>query len=682
MKTSIGGDRLGSGSKMITSDRKYERSTHDLSYTWKSSMSSGTLVPFMKQIMMPGDSMEIDLDSLIYTLPTIGPLFGSFKAQYDVFQVPIRLYSGALMLNTLDIGRNMQNVKLPEIFLVGENPLPKDDVDNYQISPSCIFKYLGISGLGLREDTTTGDSIARSFNAVPWLAYWDIYKNYYANKQEEIGAVIRTDLNAGEFVITSATLENNLAQTLVLIEDEDNNPPFSQFTLNDATTLTVVMDDNAGFDINKLNLWYSSQFTGGMINKPVTEIFATVVFDDVSTTWILSNPNISFSYEIETINFFYLEDDDDFLGVPRVETFPLKNLDKVRELIMQKGVEGDNIRLANTAIEPNTPTPFAWALDNAPRVDDPTRSKFSCQYGQEGLGIKTYQSDLFNNWLSTEWLDGENGVNAVTAIDTSGDSFTLDQLNLNQKLYNMLNRIALSGGSYDDWLSAVYEQSRKTDIKSPMYVGGMSRELVFHEVVSNSASEGQPLATLAGKGRFNDKKKGGHIEINAGGEACYVMGIVSLTPRIEYSQGNEWDVNLRTMDDLHKPALDGIGFQELITDQMAWWDSRFTTPNNINFKSVGKQPAWINYQTNVDVIRGNFAITSQERFMVLDRRYEYTTITSSGLPELIDATTYIDPTKFNHIFADTRLDAQNFWMQIGVKMKARRLMSARQIPNL
>ena len=23
---------------------------------------------------------------------------------------------------------------------------------------------------------------------------------------------------------------------------------------------------------------------------------------------------------------------------------------------------------------------------------------------QQSLGIKTYQSDLFNNWLSTEWM--------------------------------------------------------------------------------------------------------------------------------------------------------------------------------------------------------------------------------------------------------------------------------------
>ena len=47
-----------------------------------------------------------------------------------------------------------------------------------------------------------------------------------------------------------------------------------------------------------------------------------------------------------------------------------------------------------------------------------------------------------------------------------------------------------------------------------------------------------------------------------------------------------------------------------------------------------------------------------------------------------DLTTYIDPTKFNYIFADQSLDAMNFWVQIGVDWKARRMMSAKVIPNL
>jgi hypothetical protein len=80
--------------------------------------------------------------------------------------------------------------------------------------------------------------------------------------------------------------------------------------------------------------------------------------------------------------------------------------------------------------------------------------------------------------------------------------------------------------------------------------------------------------------------------------------------------------------------------------------------------------------TNVNQCRGNFAEREKEMFMTLNRRYE------TDATGVTDLTTYIDPSKFNHIFAQTNLDSQNFWTQIAVNMTARRKMSAKVIPNL
>ena len=69
--------------------------------------------------------------------------------------------------------------------------------------------------------------------------------------------------------------------------------------------------------------------------------------------------------------------------------------------------------------------------------------------------------------------------------------------------------------------------------------------------------------------------------------------------------------------------------------------------------------------------------------MVLNRNYEINKETGMLKQSVIkDLTTYIDPTKYNYIFADESLDAMNFWVQIGVDWKARRMMSAKVIPNL
>lgn len=110
-------------------------------------------------------------------------------------------------------------------------------------------------------------------------------------------------------------------------------------------------------------------------------------------------------------------------------------------------------------------------------------------YPLNGLMIKTYQSDLFNNWINTEWIDGENGIAEITKIAVTDGAFKIDALNLAEKLYNMLNRVAVSGGTYEEWQDAVYTQSPRRHIESPVYLGGMSSEIVFEEIVQTAPAE-------------------------------------------------------------------------------------------------------------------------------------------------------------------------------------------------
>ena len=67
--------------------------------------------------------------------------------------------------------------------------------------------------------------------------------------------------------------------------------------------------------------------------------------------------------------------------------------------------------------------------------------------------------------------------------------------------------------------------------------------------------------------------------------------------------------------------------------------------------------------------------------MVLNRYYEPINGTFDAAKE-IDASTYIDPSKYNYIFAETNAESQNFWVQLGFAIEARRMMSAKQIPKL
>jgi len=106
----------------------------------------------------------------------------------------------------------------------------------------------------------------------------------------------------------------------------------------------------------------------------------------------------------------------------------------------------------------------------------------------------------------------------------------------------MLNRVAVSGGTYIDWVEVQYDHQQYTMPYAPIYCGGLSKELEFQEVVSNTVSQGasgeQPLGTLAGRGVLGRKHKGGQITVKCN-EPSVIMGIISLTPRIDYSQGND-----------------------------------------------------------------------------------------------------------------------------------------------
>ena len=64
--------------------------------------------------------------------------------------------------------------------------------------------------------------------------------------------------------------------------------------------------------------------------------------------------------------------------------------------------------------------------------------------------------------------------------------------------------------------------------------------------------------------------------------------------------------------------------------------------------------------TSVNKTYGNFAIENNQMFMTLNRRYQEG---GQGASLIADLTTYIDPKKYNFIFAETELDAQKGQME-------------------
>ena len=357
----------------------------------------------------------------------------------------------------------------------------------------------------------------------------------------------------------------------------------------------------------------------------------------------------------------------------KLSPFPLKNIDEERNKILTAP--------STSAYEINGATmPYGAAIKTIGLPNYDRRGKYNSSnawYSQAGLAVKTYLSDRFNNWLNTEWIDGTTGgINSITAVDVSDGKLTMDALILQKKIFNMLNRVAITDGTYQAWREATYGIRSATLPESPIFCGGMQSEIAFDEIVSNSATEEEPLGTLAGRGIATMYKSGRGLKIKCT-EPSMIMALGSITPRIDYSQGNKWWTRLHNMDDFHKPTLDAIGFQELIAEEAAAWSTEATADHELKYQSLGKQPSWIEYTTDVNETYGEFAAGMPLAFMCLNRVYE-----ENSDHTINNASTYIDPTIYNNIFAESRLSSQNFWVQVAFDVTARRVMSAKQIPNL
>lgn len=673
MKVNIGKNTLGDNNKMSVGLREYGRSTHDLSYAWRSPMGVGTLVPFMKILALPGDTFDIDLDTKVLTHPTVGPLFGQFKMQLDIFTCPLRLYQAQLHNNALNIGLDMKKVKLP-MFANNFKTLDGDEAPYKKSKKSgkgSLAEYLGLRYEPIRDKVNNA-------NAIPYLSYYDVFKNYYANKQEEYfmlmgGSKIvgmkgtRTDTSDAAGTVVSggqqpaSAIELTTDAYIKLEVSGVENPRIDIPQIVKFKYVYNTKEYDIRINVNPID-WKLEKDTNNAktwICKKGTKIYATASID---------GKGVGDTIQLKSATT--IKQEDEILTNTYTSSYKLEEIDNLREYILKQGKKEILIKADST--EEWLGTSFIKDVlvgTASPGTSEPKIKMPIIQMEMGGLCLKTLQSDIFNNWVNKEWVDGDNGIKAITDVAVTDGKLNLDSLNIAQKVYNMLNRIAVSGGSYKDWIETVYTTDYYFRAETPVYEGGMSTIIDFEAVVSNSASIAsgveEPLGSLAGRG-FNGEKKGGKIKIKVN-EPCYIMGITSITPLVDYSQGNDWDNWLETMDDLHKPQLDGIGYQDLMENKM----HGLAKPS----LAIGKQPAWLDYMTNFNKTFADFAAGEEESYMVLNRIYN---VDNNGKIE--NATTYINPKDYTYIFATNTETNRDFWVQIGCGVIARRVMSAAQIP--
>ena len=655
----LGKNTLGDNNKMKVAMRDYDMSTHDISTVFRSTIGVGMLVPFCKILCQKGDIIDLNLINKTLSQPTLGPLFGSFKLQHFMFFGGFRLYNSWLHNNRTGIGMKMSDIKLPMMVADTKGTTTSAKTN---ISSSALYKYLGWTKSRREGSSATGGVYK---NGVPLLLYLDMFKNFFANTQEDKFYIIS---NVG----SEPTIKANFGGTPAV----DYKLPKTGLNVTPKNTDTVAIITPSSIK-NYKDAWSSIVFAI-QDNKTGsgTQVTADKLTTDATKATITLNKFNTLYPDGGTLKSILLNSTAAFGAF--LKQYKLEILDQIRDVILHKKGNETLVLTGDQLGESQN-----GSAELATFIDDLKKSQ------EEKLGgmlLKTYDSDIFNNWVKTDWIDGAGGITEITSIDiTANDGkLTMDALNLQQKVYNMLNRIAVSGGTYRDWLETVYTAGKYLDRpETPIFIGGMTQYIEFDEVISKSATEtvygSQPLGDIVAIGRGGKPMNSGHIHYQCE-EPGYIMGLMAITPMIDYSQGNDFDLNLQTMDDLHKPALDGIGYQDLIQEQMVGETSAYenhATISSIKHLAANKTVAWIDYMTNYNRTYGDFAVGEALDFMVLNRRYEV-----NNLNQIDDLTTYIDPQKYIEIFADTDLTSQNFWVQTVVQATRRGNYSAKQIPFL
>lgn len=655
----LGKNTLGDNNKMKVAMRDYDMSTHDISTVFRSTIGVGMLVPFCKILCQKGDIIDLNLINKTLSQPTLGPLFGSFKLQHFMFFGGMRLYNSWLHNNRTGIGMKMSDIKLP--MMVAKTIGSATDART-NISSSALYKYLGwTKSRRSGAEATTG--VCK--NGVPLLLYLDIFKNFFANTQEDKFYMIS---NVGSEPTIKAGFGGTASADYKLPKTGLNVKPRS------TDTVAIIIPSSVK-DYKKA--WSSIVFAirDGVTGNG-TQVTADKLTTDATKSTITLNNFDKLYPSGGTLTSILLNSTAAFGAF--LKQYDLKVMDQIKDVILHKKgnevliLEGSQLGEAQNG-----------SAELAGFIDDLRNSQ------EEKLGgmlLKTYDSDIFNNWVKTDWIDGAGGITEMTSIDIAANDgkLTMDAINLQQKVYNMLNRIAVSGGTYRDWLETVYTAGKYLERpETPVFIGGMTQYIEFDEVISKSAADttygSQPLGDIAAIGRGGKPMNSGHVHYQCE-EPGYIMGLMAITPMVDYSQGNDFDLNLQTLDDMHKPALDGIGYQDLIQEQMVGETSLYENSkliSSMKHLSANKTVAWIDYMTNYNRTFGDFAAGGALDFMVLNRRYEV-----NNLNKIDDLTTYIDPQKYIEIFADTDLTSQNFWVQTVVQATRRGNYSAKQIPFL
>lgn len=326
----------------------------------------------------------------------------------------------------------MDQVMIPQMRLTYQKPaaatsVPKDEITFEhlnQVAPDSLAAYLGMRAIG-RPPMNGGAQITRDFNAIPMLAMADIYKMYYANLQEGVGAIMAAEVEVDNplTVIDMRQTIGNGSLKYLYPANFYGNPMTAgvsriyggtettdiHFSGNVAQNLTAVYIGIVKGDPTTTQPTYvSSEDSSNWANFGISSIQKggtgtnriRIVWEPSSTVFDF-NASAVYIVTTETRNAVTWVGVDQEVGKPKFKTFDLKNIDKMRMALLKGDVGSAIIVNKLTGIGDQAPYSDMWGTYT--RNDGSQGNNFENR--MNGLFLKTLLSDRFQTWLETDAVD-------------------------------------------------------------------------------------------------------------------------------------------------------------------------------------------------------------------------------------------------------------------------------------
>lgn len=150
---------------------------------------------------------------------------------------------------------------------------------------------------------------------------------------------------------------------------------------------------------------------------------------------------------------------------------------------------------------------------------------------------------------------------SVDSSGISGYSVTVNDLRLAISLQHFLEKNAIGGSRYNEFLKAHFGIAPRDDrLQRPQFIGGSKSPIIISEVLqtsqTTSGESGSPQGNLAGHGLTASKD---YICSYHCLEYSILLGVMVIRPKSSYQQGISKEFLMRDRYDFYLPSLSGLG---------------------------------------------------------------------------------------------------------------------------